>query len=94
MTRTVDDLRNAIRARVGRHERVESTAFTKEALAALCEAVDADIDTSPTPAKSAMRAAILDAIDADASADPASPFRKAQLLAIADALGVDRDGST
>ena len=94
MTRTVDDLRNAIRARVGRHERVESTAFTKEALAALCTAVDADIDVSRgTPPTSEMRAAVLDAADADAAADPASPFRKAQLVAVADALGVERDES-
>ena len=87
MTRTVDDLRNAIRARVGRHERVESTAFTKEALAAACTALDADVDTSPTPPKSEMRAAILRAVDAEG--DPETPLRKAQLLAVADALGVE-----
>lgn len=88
MTRTVDDLRNAIRDRVGRHERVESTAFTKEALAAVCTAVGADIDVSTTtPPKSEMRAAILRAIDAEG--DPESPLRKAQLLALADALGVE-----
>jgi hypothetical protein len=86
VTRTVDDLRNAIRARVGRHERVESTAFTKEALAAVCAAVDADIDTSPTPPTSEMRAAILRAVDAEG--DPETPFRKAQLRAVADALDV------
>lgn len=87
MTRTVDDLRNAIRERVGRHERIESTAFTKEALAAVCAAVDADIDASTaTPPKSEMRAAILRAVDAEG--DGTSPLRKAQLLALADALGV------
>lgn len=90
MTRTVDDLRNEIRARVGRHERVESTAFTKEALAAVCTAVDADVDVSTTtPPTAEMRAAILRAVDADAAADPGTPFRKGELLAVADALGVE-----
>ncbi len=36
MTQTVNELRNEIRQAVGRYERIESTAFTKEALAALC----------------------------------------------------------
>jgi hypothetical protein len=88
VTRTVDDLRNAIRERVGRHERVESTAFTKEALAAVCTAVDADVDaTTTTPPKAEMRAAILRAVGAEG--DPETPLRKAQLLAVADALGVE-----
>ncbi|MFB6169496.1 MAG: hypothetical protein ABEJ43_11725 [Haloferacaceae archaeon] len=88
MTRTVDDLRNGIRERVGRYERVESTAFTKEALAAVCEALDADVDVSTTtPPKSEMRAAILRAVDAEG--DGETPFRKAELVAIADALGVE-----
>jgi hypothetical protein len=86
VTRTVDDLRNEIRARVGRHERVESTAFTKEALVAVCEALDADVETSPTPPKSEMRAAVLRAVDAEG--DGSTPLRKAQLLAVADALDV------
>jgi hypothetical protein len=96
---TVDELRDAIRERVGRHARIESTAFTKEALAAVCEAVDADVDVSgATPPKAEMRAAILRAVgadaDADATADDAdSPLRKAQLRAVADALGIDDDGS-
>ena len=89
---TVDELRDSIREAVGRHARIESTAFTKEMLAALCGALNADIDTSPTPPKGAMRAAVLRAIDAPgADADDAGdgPFRKAELVAIADAVEVD-----
>jgi hypothetical protein len=86
---TVDALRNAIRVAVGRYERIESTGFTKEALAAICEAVGADLELTPTPSKAAMRAAILAAIDADG--DPETPFRKAQLQAVAAAVGADAD---
>lgn len=89
MTKTVDDLRNEIRDAVGRHERVESTGFTKEALAALCENVDSDVDTSDKPRKAAMRAGIrrqVDALDDPNPDNTASAFRKADLEAIADAL--------
>ena len=84
MSPTVDDLRNEIREAVGRYERVESTAFTKEALAAVCEALDCDVATEPTPAKSRMRAAIRRAVDADD--DTGGAFRKAELEAVAAAL--------
>ena len=88
MAKTVDDLRNEIREAVGRYERIESTAFTKEALVAICEAVEADIDTATTtPPKPEMRAAILDAIGA--AGDGETAFRKAQLQAIADAVTDD-----
>ncbi|MFC4549029.1 MULTISPECIES: hypothetical protein [Halorussus] len=89
MTRTVDDLRNEIRRAVDRHERVESTAFTKEALAALCDAVDYDIDVDRLPSKPQMRAGVLWRIGRLDEADPSSaerPFRKAELESIADAL--------
>jgi hypothetical protein len=94
VTRTVDDLRDEIRQAVGRHERVESTAFTKEALAAICETLHHEIDTDPLPAKSAMRGAILREIgatgveaDVDAEADGVErPFRKAELESITAAL--------
>ena len=89
---TVDELRDDIREAVGRHPRVESTAFTKEMLAALCEALAAGVETEPTPPKGAMRAAVLRAIDAPgADADDAGDgaFRKGELVAIAEALGVD-----
>lgn len=89
MTRTVDDLRNEIRRQVGRHERVESTAFTKEALAAICEAVNYDVDTTALPAKPQMRAGILRNVglgDDDDSSGTGRPFRKAELESIATAL--------
>jgi len=92
MTRTVDDLRNEIRQAVGRHERIESTAFTKEALAAICDAVGHDTDASRLPAKSEMRAAIRREIGALDESEPDGadrPFRKAELVAIATALRDD-----
>ena len=89
MAPTVDDLRNEIRVAVGRYERVESTAFTKEALAATCEAVDEDVDQDRLPPKPEMRARILHAIgelsDRDTS-ETERPFRKSELEAIAAAL--------
>ena len=93
---TVDDLRNEIRAAVGRYERVESTAFTKEALAAICEAVGYDIDTNRLPPKPEMRAGILWRIGRLENDDPAeaqSAFRKADLEAIAAALRDDENES-
>ncbi|WP_436346671.1 hypothetical protein [Natronorubrum sp. FCH18a] len=89
MTQTVDDLRNEIRQAVGRYERVESTAFTKEALAAICDAVDYDIGTNGLPSKPQMRAGILRSIGVLDDADPAEaerPLRKAELEAVATAL--------
>jgi hypothetical protein len=93
MSKTVDQLRNEIRVAVDRYERVESTAFTKEALAAICDAVDYDIDQGQYPSKSQMRAGILwrlDRLDDDDSSEADQPFRKAELEAIAAAL--DEDG--
>ncbi|MFC6769285.1 hypothetical protein [Natrinema soli] len=89
MSPTVDDLRNEIRRAVGRYERVESTAFTKEALAAICDAVDADIETNHLPPKSEMRAAIRRRIDLEDGVDPDAvegPFRKAELESLAASL--------
>ena len=89
MANTVDDLRNEIRRAVGRHERVESTAFTKEALAAVCEAVGYDIDANALPAKAQMRAGVLREIGEIETDDPDEadrPFRKAELEAVANAL--------
>lgn len=89
MAKTVDDLRNEIRVAVGRYERVESTAFTKEALAAICDALGREVDTDRLPGKSAMRAEILDALGRAEGGDEAGvdrAFRKAELEAIAAAL--------
>lgn len=86
MTRTVGELRNAIRVAVGRFEREGSPAFTKEDLAAICEAVGYEIDTAGRlPPKAEMRAGILervDGLDDPTSDDPPSSLRKAELEAI------------
>jgi len=83
---TVAELRDAIRRAVGRHERVESTQFTKEALVAVCETLDADVDVRTTPRKAEMRAAIRRAVG---RGDDGDALRKADLRAIARELGVE-----
>lgn len=88
MTRTVDEYRNAIRVAVDRHERIESTAFTKEALAAVAETLDAGVAANGRPSKTDTRAAILRAVGRDP--EPADrPLRKADLEAVADALNAE-----
>jgi hypothetical protein len=90
MTKTVDELRNEIREAVGRYERIESTAFTKESLAAICDTVSYDIDQRDYPSKAQMRAGILWTIgelDGDDPDDAPSQFRKAELESIAAAVG-------
>jgi hypothetical protein len=87
MAKTVDDLRNEIRQAVGRHERIESTAFTKEALAAVCGAFDHEVGEGRLPPKAEMRAAIRRRVDGlEDEGDGDRPFRKAELEAIAAAL--------
>ncbi|MFC7141406.1 hypothetical protein ACFQMA_16400 [Halosimplex aquaticum] len=88
MSPTVHALRNEIRVSVGRFEREVSSSFTKEALAAICDAVDADIDTDAQPSKPAMRTAIRAAVDGldGEGEDSGDSFRKADLQAIAEAL--------
>jgi len=89
MSPTVDELRNEIRAAVGRFEREIAADFTKEDLAAICDAVGYDIDQDRFPPKDRMRAGILFAIGEQSDDDPETApgsFRKADLEAIADAL--------
>ncbi len=90
MSKTVDELRDEIREAAGRFERVEPAAFTKEDLAAVCEAVGHDIDTAGRlPAKSRMRAGILRAVgepDGDGPDGIERPLRKAELRSVAAAL--------
>jgi hypothetical protein len=83
---TVDELRDEIRVAVGRYERRESTAFTKEALAAICEALGAPVGEGRLPPKAAMRATIRERVGLDPG-DGA--FRKADLAAVAAALESD-----
>ncbi len=90
MTKTVDELRNEIRVAVGRHERLVSSGFTKEALAAICESLDADVATPNIPGKNVMRQAISEAVDGvDERRDQGSGFRKAELEAIAAELDAE-----
>ncbi|MCU4799262.1 hypothetical protein OB920_02610 [Halobacteria archaeon HArc-gm2] len=89
MSPTVDALRNEIRVSVGRYEREYSTAFTKEALAAICEAVGYDVDANRLPSKPRMRAGILWKIgemDDDDPSETENAFRKGELQAVAEAL--------
>lgn len=92
MTPTVHDLRNEIRTATGRFEREVSTTFTKEDLAAICDAVNYDIDANALPSKPQMRAGILYAIgelDDDDPDETQNAFKKAELVRIADALQND-----
>ncbi|QLC35255.1 hypothetical protein EFA46_013375 (plasmid) [Halarchaeum sp. CBA1220] len=89
MAKTVDELRNEIRVAVGRFEREISATFTKEDLAAICDALNYEIDTDSLPPTSRMRAGILARIgerDDDATDGVDRAFRKAELEAIAAAL--------
>ncbi|WP_323677496.1 hypothetical protein [Halorubellus sp. PRR65] len=89
MSPTVDDLRNEIRAATGRHERLVSTGFTKEALAAICTELGNDVGDGQLPTKELMRAEIRARVGLADDADPeteGSAFRKADLEAIAEAL--------
>lgn len=86
MSPTVSELRNRIREGAGRFRREVDAQFTKEELAAIASAVDADVDDH-RPGKRETRAAIRRAtgIAGDGDASGAS-FRKDDLRAIADAL--------
>lgn len=92
MSPTVDELRNEIRVAVGRYERIESTSFTKESLAAICSALDYEIDHDQFPATEQMRAGILWRVGVLEEDDPAAvsgSFRKAELEAIAAAVDAE-----
>ena len=90
MSKTVHELRNEIRVGVGRYEREVSSGFTKEALAALCEALDAAVETAVIPGKDVMRQAISEVVDGlDGGRDHGSAFRKQELAAIAAELDAE-----
>jgi hypothetical protein len=89
MAPTVHALRNEIRVAVGRYEREVESGFTKEALAAICEALGSDVAAGSLPSKQVMRAEIRSRVGRADTADPdaaGDAFRKADLEAIADAL--------
>lgn len=89
MAKTVDNLRDEIRVSTGRFEREISAAFTKEDLAAICEAVGYETNDNSLPTKPQMRAGILYEIgvrDDDTPSDTGQPFRKGELESIVDAL--------
>ena len=90
MAPTVHELRNEIREAVDRHARIESTAFTKEALAAVLEALGGDLEAGRLPPKSEMRAEIAAAVEGlDTAVDYDRSFRKAELESIRSALETD-----
>jgi len=86
---TVHELRNEIRAATGRFEREVAASFTKEELQAVCVALDIDLDGTERPSTARMRRRIRAAVGIAASPETAddSTFRKADLQAIAEAVG-------
>ncbi|QLD90080.1 hypothetical protein HWV07_13975 [Natronomonas salina] len=86
MSPTVHEFRNQIRQRVGRFEREVDAQFTKEELAAIADAVGADVD-DPRPSKGTMRAAIRQRAGiGPEDEEDGSAFTKSDLEAIAAAL--------
>lgn len=93
MSPTVHEVRNAIRAATGRFEREFEASFTKEELQAICEALEVDVDESGRPSTKRMRRLIRVQVGVAESLETAedSSFRKADLQAIADALGASAE---
>jgi hypothetical protein len=87
---TVHEIRNAIRGATGRFEREIEATFTKEELRAICAALEVGIDGGERPSTTWMRRQIRARVGVAASPGGAAEttFRKAELRAIADALGV------
>lgn len=88
MSRTVHEIRNAIRAATGRFEREFAASFTKEELQAICETLEVEVDEAGRPSTSGMRQQIRVRVGIADSPDTAddSTFRKADLQAIAEAV--------
>jgi hypothetical protein len=89
MSPTVHELQNAIRTATDRFERQSEASFTKEELQALCEALEVGVDESGRPSTARMRRRIRTQVGVAESLEAAddSTFRKADLQAIADAVG-------
>jgi len=86
---TVHELRNGIRAATGRFEREVAASFTKEELQAICAELDISLDETERPSTAWMRQSIRAQIGLAPSVNAAadSTFRKADLEAIAEAIG-------
>jgi hypothetical protein len=92
MSPTVHEVRNAIRVATGRFERDVEASFTKEELQAICEALSVDVNAerpSTTRMRRLIRAQVGIAESSEAADD--STFRKADLQAIAEMIGVSFD---
>ena len=93
MSPTVHEVRNAIRGATGRFEREFEASFTKEELQAICEALDIDVDETGQPSTARMRRLIRAQVGIAESLEVAddSTFRKADLQAVADAVGASSE---
>jgi hypothetical protein len=93
MTQTVHEIRNAIRAATGRFEREFAASFTKEELQAICETLEVGVEEAGRPSTSRMRQQIRVRVRISESADEAddSTFRKADLQAVAEAVGASSE---
>jgi hypothetical protein len=93
MSPTVHELRNAIRAATGRFERDVEASFTKEELQAISETLEIAVDDPGRPSTTRMRRRIRVQVGIAESPEVAdeSTFRKADLQAIADAVGASSD---
>ena len=93
MSPTVHEVRNAIRVATGRFEREIEASFTKEELQAVCEALEVDIDETGRPSTTRMRRLIRAQVGIAESPEAAddSTFRKADLQAIAEAVGASSE---
>ena len=91
MSPTVHELRNGIRAEVGRFEREVDASFTKEELAAIANEVGYEVDGGSLPSKSQMRAGIRWRVELSETEAAASdgPFTKDELEAIASHLDLE-----
>ncbi|SEM97056.1 hypothetical protein SAMN05216388_100147 [Halorientalis persicus] len=89
MSPTVHEIQNAIRETTGRFEREVDASFTKEELQAICAALGVAVDDAERPSTTQMRRRIRAAVGVAESLEAAdgSTFRKADLQAIADAVG-------
>jgi hypothetical protein len=93
VSRTVHEIRNAIRAATGRFEREFAASFTKEELQAICETLEIAVEETGRPSASRMRQQIRVGVGIAESVDTAddSTFRKADLQAVAEAVGASSD---